>query len=317
MSITPPGPTEGPTEDSNVSSANATPSKQPKKKGFLSFLNCCGVPDHAHTLESNEGTLPANKVTKVSTGRPVTASRPEHIGPIPPTNTASKTEKEALQTSEGNLERRGAEPNNQSHSRLNPTVAANGELVRQPSSARDAPLPDLPKQAEATAQTGQSNPSVFVQDPSGTDYESSPPTFDVASGQKDAEGDVRMQESEAIPAEKEEIPSETPRKEDTATKSILPPPPPVPQASSTNQSDETISPEPTDQKQQWLLPPIAPRFIGKKCLVLDLDETLVHSSFKVSIEAAHKSTSNKLSRFYTKQTSRSLLRLRVNIITSM
>lgn len=30
-----------------------------------------------------------------------------------------------------------------------------------------------------------------------------------------------------------------------------------------------------------LLPPIAPQHVGKKCLVLDLDETLVHSSFKV------------------------------------
>jgi RNA polymerase II subunit A small phosphatase-like protein len=29
-----------------------------------------------------------------------------------------------------------------------------------------------------------------------------------------------------------------------------------------------------------LLPPLEPRFKGKKCLVLDLDETLVHSSFK-------------------------------------
>ncbi|KAF9071145.1 HAD-like domain-containing protein [Rhodocollybia butyracea] len=29
-----------------------------------------------------------------------------------------------------------------------------------------------------------------------------------------------------------------------------------------------------------LLPPIAPQHIGRKCLVLDLDETLVHSSFK-------------------------------------
>ncbi|PAV18803.1 NLI interacting factor [Pyrrhoderma noxium] len=29
-----------------------------------------------------------------------------------------------------------------------------------------------------------------------------------------------------------------------------------------------------------LLPPIAPQHVGKKCLVLDLDETLVHSSFK-------------------------------------
>jgi len=29
-----------------------------------------------------------------------------------------------------------------------------------------------------------------------------------------------------------------------------------------------------------LLPPLDPRDVGKKCLVLDLDETLVHSSFK-------------------------------------
>ncbi|KAF3934127.1 hypothetical protein ABW20_dc0100037 [Dactylellina cionopaga] len=33
-------------------------------------------------------------------------------------------------------------------------------------------------------------------------------------------------------------------------------------------------------KSKWLLPPIAPEHQGKKCLVLDLDETLVHSSFR-------------------------------------
>ncbi len=31
---------------------------------------------------------------------------------------------------------------------------------------------------------------------------------------------------------------------------------------------------------EGLLPPIQPHFVGRKCLVLDLDETLVHSSFK-------------------------------------
>lgn len=46
------------------------------------------------------------------------------------------------------------------------------------------------------------------------------------------------------------------------------------------------TPEPT---QKWLLPPITPQFSGKKCLVLDLDETLVHSSFKVSM-IAHEYT---------------------------
>lgn len=30
-----------------------------------------------------------------------------------------------------------------------------------------------------------------------------------------------------------------------------------------------------------LLPPVAPEHVGRKCLILDLDETLVHSSFKV------------------------------------
>ncbi|KAG6820982.1 hypothetical protein H0H93_008611 [Arthromyces matolae] len=35
-----------------------------------------------------------------------------------------------------------------------------------------------------------------------------------------------------------------------------------------------------DGKEQPLLPPVAPQHIGRKCLVLDLDETLVHSSFK-------------------------------------
>ncbi|KAI8849376.1 HAD-like domain-containing protein [Chytridium lagenaria] len=34
------------------------------------------------------------------------------------------------------------------------------------------------------------------------------------------------------------------------------------------------------QERKWLLPPLLPEDSGKKCLVLDLDETLVHSSFK-------------------------------------
>jgi RNA polymerase II subunit A small phosphatase-like protein len=51
---------------------------------------------------------------------------------------------------------------------------------------------------------------------------------------------------------------------------------------SSQEPSAVSTPEPA---QKWLLPPIAPHFRGKKCLVLDLDETLVHSSFKVSIFA--------------------------------
>ena len=39
----------------------------------------------------------------------------------------------------------------------------------------------------------------------------------------------------------------------------------------------------TGEPQRWLLPPREARFSDRKCLVLDLDETLVHSSFKVGV----------------------------------
>jgi RNA polymerase II subunit A small phosphatase-like protein len=98
-----------------------------------------------------------------------------------------------------------------------------------------------------------------------------------------------MEDPEPLPAEEEKSTVPTSRREDSSNRAVLPPPPPVPHADSSsalaNLSDEAIVPELTDPKQQWLLPPIAPRFQGKKCLVLDLDETLFHSSFKILHQA--------------------------------
>lgn len=51
-----------------------------------------------------------------------------------------------------------------------------------------------------------------------------------------------------------------------------------------NTVDFSHSPQVGDDQQEfesWLLPPLSTLHHGKKCLVLDLDETLVHSSFKV------------------------------------
>lgn len=53
----------------------------------------------------------------------------------------------------------------------------------------------------------------------------------------------------------------------------LPPPPPLPVPDPPAVSDRDDG--------QWLLPAPLPHLKGRKCLVLDLDETLVHSSFKV------------------------------------
>ena len=44
---------------------------------------------------------------------------------------------------------------------------------------------------------------------------------------------------------------------------------------------ESTSTSALTEGKQWLLPAVRPEHKGRKCLVLDLDETLVHSSFKV------------------------------------
>ncbi|KAK4949557.1 hypothetical protein LTR10_012175 [Elasticomyces elasticus] len=76
----------------------------------------------------------------------------------------------------------------------------------------------------------------------------------------------------------------------------LPPPPgppptqsEQPQAEAQKEYDGTVVSQqeaaPIDDGRKWLLGPLRPEFKGKKCLVLDLDETLVHSSFKILHQA--------------------------------
>lgn len=65
----------------------------------------------------------------------------------------------------------------------------------------------------------------------------------------------------------------------------LPPAPPLSQRQAEVQRDAPPVPEGGSDKQTWLLPPMQPNLKGRKCLVLDLDETLVHSSFKILNQA--------------------------------
>lgn len=289
MSITPPGPAAGPPGNANAATANApTANHSAKKKGFLSFL-CCGVPDGSNNV--NDLDVPAKKVSRIGTGHPTTASRPDNA--VQQNSAQPQTEKDALKQ---------AEPQKDDRKDLPVTLGGpNGEINQPQSSARDQPLPDLPKEAESgVAPAGPANPSVLVQGPTRAESKRVPSTQNSSQDQKDGEGDVRMEDPEPLPAtEKEESAVSVPRKDEAAVKTVLPPPPPGPAP-----SEETAAPESAEQKQQWLLPPIADRFKGKKCLVLDLDETLVHSSFKVRLSVLlPNSTINRRFRFCTKQTS--------------
>ncbi|KAG4443242.1 hypothetical protein IFR05_001285 [Cadophora sp. M221] len=291
MSITQQGTSAGPTGTPNNTASNPAVSQQPKKKGLFSFL-CCGVPDSANTADPNDAAVPANKVTKVPSGRPATASRPEQ-GTTAQTNsipTKPQTEKEALRQDDQQVGL-DKDRNEVTYSNSGRTVqtggsippAANGDLTQTVGDTRDQQLPELSKEAESTSAGQTSNPAVVVQGPSRSESKVST-TQNTAQELKDTEGDVKMADSEPVPADKEETTVPPVRKDETVNKTTLPPPPPVPQPQP-GPSEDKAAPEPAEQKSQWLLPPIAPRFQGKKCLVLDLDETLVHSSFKILHQA--------------------------------
>lgn len=291
MSITQQGTSAGPTGTANNAASNPTISRQPKKKGLFSFL-CCGVPDSANPADPNDAAVPANKVTKVPSARPATASRPDQGLPVPANNDSNKpqTEKEALRqdAQQSGSDKEGSDIKT-SAGRTVPMggaipPAANGDLNQTDPDTRDQALPELPKETEESAIAGQTtNPAVVVQGPSRSESKVST-TQNTAQEQKDTEGDTTMTDSGSVPADKEESPAPAVRKDETVNKAALPPPPPVPQPQP-GPSEEPAAPEPAEQKSQWLLPPIAPRFQGKKCLVLDLDETLVHSSFKILHQA--------------------------------
>lgn len=70
-------------------------------------------------------------------------------------------------------------------------------------------------------------------------------------------------------------------KRDSKAMIDLPPPPPLQERQAQVAHHEGSPVRNGTEGQKWLLPPKRPEFKGKKCLVLDLDETLVHSSFKV------------------------------------
>lgn len=66
----------------------------------------------------------------------------------------------------------------------------------------------------------------------------------------------------------------------------LPPPPPLSKRQEQVTTNEVPPvPDAALEKQTWLLPPVKAHLKDRKCLILDLDETLVHSSFKILNQA--------------------------------
>ncbi|KAL5346268.1 hypothetical protein ACLOAV_008536 [Pseudogymnoascus australis] len=287
-------PTESPAAAENTpakvnatSSQSAQMQKPKKSRGFLSFLNCCGVPDSANGIDPEETALPVKPTTSTtSQARATTPSKPVSSAPdaITSQKSAQQPEKTAMAENSVSSEVRSSADGN---GPKQPQIIAEQHVNSKDS--LNQPLPAIPRDAdEQVANTNTlsaSNPVVLVQAPTPIlpQQENSVPISSQNAAQVDTKANT--DDSAESNAAKD---VEGDRQTNTAN-ITLPPPPPIAGASTNSnalsQSQGPSIADTVEEKQQWLLPPIEPRFSGKKCLVLDLDETLVHSSFKILHQA--------------------------------
>jgi carboxy-terminal domain RNA polymerase II polypeptide A small phosphatase len=260
------GPTNTP-GNSQPSSPASVPPRRKKGGGLLAMLGCCGVPDNAQAVEQNEENLPSHKLANLPP-RPTTASR------------------SAAMNQSGNEEMTGVrtqfyekEPNMKvNHSADAP---ARKTSTKESSAQDHSTVGGGDEDSKQTTLVGAAGPVVTVDPPaSGKGSDDVP----VAGTEKDGDGDVEMPDAAEAPPRATANPAVD--KMYTGTRPPPPPPGPIPPVPSTS-TGNTPAPEPIviaeepQPPQKSLLPPIRPEHRGRKCLVLDLDETLVHSSFKV------------------------------------
>lgn len=284
------------TGPSAVTGSTSAPPQKRKQKGsasnFLSFLNCCGGSRHVNDIDLEEHAVPAQRSNHVQTAQSVPAKAQE----------ASAAESSTAESKDISVERIGGTPYADLKSAGEPKIqeqsnAAPPAVIQEAQSIQGVEQTEGGStnlgEAVVAIQPPSSNVSSDPKQPNSTGGDA-PPSIpaegeevinDRTLQQEKADTDIEM--TDAPPVEHvaaEESRGEGPQPDKTPP---LPPPPPIVaqrQESSSRQLDTPAANQtngPNDQ-QRWLLPPVKSEHKGRKCLVLDLDETLVHSSFKVS-----------------------------------
>ncbi|KAI4268806.1 MAG: hypothetical protein L6R35_006728 [Caloplaca aegaea] len=292
--------------------------KKPRKKAFsrlLSALNCCSPSKDANASESNPA-VPAKKAKTLQ------ANRARQTAPATKPN-ASAGESSQTESKEAIEDHIAGPPYSELMPAAKPKIIEPPKKqtpVVEKSPTADDEVPS----AEPKVMPAQPTPSdqplppppLDHKDPATSSYETAnekptapgadalvdtpePPeaglteegiskeemTINDRTPQQEAR-DIEMPDAPAAPPvpEQQAAPQETPIPIPTQTS--LPPPPPILSPARPSAAERQASNGATTKEQQkWLLPPMTDRFRGKKCLVLDLDETLVHSSFKILHQA--------------------------------
>jgi RNA polymerase II subunit A small phosphatase-like protein len=276
------GPTNTPGDSQPSSPALATHNKK-KKGGLLALLNCCGVPDHANGLNTEQDQV--HRVEKLAP-RPTTASRRTLTPSDQPSSSKTQLQEKEAQPQAGSQNAPGNSTAEEKEKRESAISTQNQSTVSQAEA-----------ESKHTTLVGNSTtaPAVTVDPPNATSSETTEPAAVAVieaeeprtADEADAEGDIPMPDADEAATQPHEQSVLTQANEHQQQYTApLPPPPsgPIPAAAAnppTSHLQEQMPPFVPDQPTKYLLPPQAPEFKGKKCLVLDLDETLVHSSFKV------------------------------------
>ena len=310
-------PNEKETPPSSGQTGPGSPLKPKKRGGFLSFLNCCAAPDDEQEAGQQENAQPpkAPKSQAVRSQQPAQsrppqdvsaagtsaddsneafdekAAQPAHQDAPAPEPASSVPDSERLPPGGVTIDKplpSGA-PTVQPIAEFRPL-----ESGKQPMAPAD-PTADPMQVDSSTAPredpSATQKPNLQIQAPSPVVQQSEDELIqDRTPEQAERDHDIEMSDSgpslpltghdAAVVVEEEKQAHE--RKESSSQQDLPPPPLRQEQHDGTAVSHDTSmvsTPEPT---QKWLLPPLRQEFRGRKCLVLDLDETLVHSSFKVS-----------------------------------
>ena len=282
----------------------ANKTKPKKRGGFLSFLNCCSAPENANTVEGGDQAVPAKKA-KVLQQKPGRQPTPIVKANASAGESSTGETKEVAEESIGGPEyselKPAAKPTMITRSSKDkvpaerpvaqaPPVSSTAEATEPPAATetRDPPLPPLPASTVSSppevnaGQTMEATPVIAgtappqLIEPEESVAEQGTTINDRTPQQEQADSDIAMVDAPPLATQVEEPPVAS--REATQPQINLPPPPPRNGQDATTSGSGAVAPS---DKQRWLLPPLQPHFKGRKCLVLDLDETLVHSSFKV------------------------------------
>lgn len=294
--------------------------EKPRKRGvskFLSYLNCCSPPENANTVEGEAVPPKKAKVLQARGRQPLPVVKPsasaadssageskeaadENIGgpPYSELTPAAKpkmlnprlretvpsiTEKPALPDSSGqNLDEKGDPDEQVTRSQPLLPLTATNIATTIPASQNDPPESIQPIIPNTSSNAAPIEPPASIPADQNVS-ENVMAVDDRTPKQEERDSDVPMVDAPPIAPLSEEKSKSSEGRDDGPPQINLPPPPPRngqdrPAGGVGRSPSNAATPS---EKQQWLLPPLQPRFRGKKCLVLDLDETLVHSSFKV------------------------------------